>query len=116
MSGSTRVLAPTTTVRYTRALVRIVSGPNAGVRFETTGHPVRIGTGVDNDIVLTDETVSRRHCEIEMTGEGLRVKDRGSTNGVQMGGLRIYDAVVPPDAHLVLGDTNITVTPLGAVE
>jgi transcriptional regulator with PAS, ATPase and Fis domain len=94
--------------------VKVTAGPDAGTTFEAAGVPVRIGTGPDNDIVLTDDTVSRHHCEIEMTAEGARVRDRGSTNGVMLGALKIHDAIVPRQAALALGDTTVTIAPFGA--
>ena len=58
------------------------------------GQPVRVGTADDNDLVLTDDTVSRHHCELEPVDGGMRVRDVGSTNGVFVGGVRVYDALV----------------------
>lgn len=45
--------------------------------------PIRriIGKDPSCDIVLTDESVSRRHAEIEIHADGIRISDLGSTNG-----------------------------------
>lgn len=40
-----------------------------------------IGREVDCDIVLDAAQISRRHAELEFTGDGWRVKDLGSSNG-----------------------------------
>ncbi|HEY2735523.1 MAG TPA: FHA domain-containing protein, partial [Polyangiales bacterium] len=77
--------------RYERTRVAVTRGPNAGLVVEAAGRTLRIGTADDCDIVLTDDTVSRRHCEIELTETGFRVRDAGSTNGVRSAGLRVYD-------------------------
>jgi transcriptional regulator with GAF, ATPase, and Fis domain len=63
--------------------------------------------------VLTDDTVSRRHCEIEPSGEGVYVRDMGSTNGVVSAGMRIFEAMLVGPVSLQLGQTAISVTPLG---
>jgi transcriptional regulator with GAF, ATPase, and Fis domain len=76
------------------------------------GTTVRIGTSSDNDIVLTDNSVSRRHCEIESTPAGIRVRDMGSTNGVFVAGIRVHDASMLPPVTLQLGETAIAVTAL----
>src|SRR5262245_40529011 len=110
--GPTRARRLPTVVRYTKTRVTVTRGPNQGMVFEIANAPLRIGTSADNDLVLLDDTVSRRHCEIEPTPGGVRVRDMGSTNGVTIGGLRIYDAVLPGEVRLQVGETEITVTPL----
>src|SRR5262245_50566416 len=106
---STRARPRSTIARYTKARVSVTRGPDRGAVVEAAGTPIRIGTDPDNDLVLGDDTVSRHHCELEMTGDGLRVRDRGSTNGVMSGGTRLYDAVLPREATLRLGETEICV-------
>jgi transcriptional regulator with PAS, ATPase and Fis domain len=96
-------------VRYTKVLIRMTSGADAGANIETAGQRVRIGTASDNDLVLTDQSVSRHHCELEPTPHGMRVIDLASTNGVLLGSVRLSDAVVPGDVRLMLGDAQISV-------
>jgi len=110
--GPTRARRLPTVVRYTKTRVAVTRGPNQGLVFEIAHAPLRVGTSADNDLVLADDTVSRRHCEIEPTPSGVRVRDMGSTNGVTIGGVRIYDAVLPGEVRLQVGETELTVTPL----
>ena len=88
------------------------AGPDTGQYVDVAGAPIRVGSSSDNDLVLTDTTVSRRHCEIELTTKGLRIRDSGSTNGVVVAGLRAYDALVPQSARIRVGDTELTASPL----
>jgi transcriptional regulator with GAF, ATPase, and Fis domain len=81
-----------------------------GLQCETAGQPIRIGTAPENDIVLSDDTVSRRHAELEPTPMGMRVRDAQSTNGILLGGVRIRDAFVPGDFQIALGETWLSVT------
>ncbi len=74
-----------------------------------------MGTAPDNDLVLTDDTISRRHCEIELTHLGFRVRDAGSTNGIVVAHVRIYDAAYSTPLELVLGETTIAITPLAKI-
>jgi transcriptional regulator with GAF, ATPase, and Fis domain len=111
--GPTRVRAPRIVVRYSKVRVEVARGPDAGAALDVAGQPVRIGTADDNDLVLTDDSVSRHHCELEPVAGGMRVRDTGSTNGVFAGGVRVYDAMVPFDARLRAGDTEIVLTPSG---
>lgn len=111
--GPTRVRAPRVVVRYSKVRVEVVRGPDAGAALDVAGQPVRVGTADDNDLVLTDDSVSRHHCELEPVAGGMRVRDAGSTNGVFAGGVRVYDALVPFDARLRAGDTEIALAPSG---
>jgi transcriptional regulator with GAF, ATPase, and Fis domain len=105
-SGKARV------VKYTKTRLLVVSGPDCGAKLEIAGESASLGTAPDNDLVLHDDTVSRRHCEIESSPEGIRVHDVGSTNGVLVGGVRVYDAALSGAQTLWLGNTQVSVTPL----
>ncbi|MFM2420482.1 MAG: hypothetical protein RL385_5205 [Pseudomonadota bacterium] len=116
MSSSTRAGPKVESVRYTRSRIAVTHGPDAGRVIEAAGRLLRVGTAPESDLVLTDDTVSRRHCEIELTEAGFRVRDAGSTNGVRALGGRIYDAAFDHSLELSLGETVITVTLLGQTE
>ncbi|MCX7808531.1 MAG: GGDEF domain-containing protein, partial [Deltaproteobacteria bacterium] len=45
------------------------------------------GRGPDNDIVLDNDSISRRHCRIERRGAEWYVVDVGSTNGTMLNGM-----------------------------
>jgi two-component system, NtrC family, response regulator GlrR len=101
-----------TIVTYGKTRLTVTDGPDRGLSFETANHPVRIGTASDNDLILTDPTVSRRHCAIVPTSEGFRVSDEGSTNGVLVGRVRIFEAVLSGPSELRIGDSTVSVLPL----
>jgi transcriptional regulator with GAF, ATPase, and Fis domain len=71
-----------------------------------------VGSSSDNDLALTDNTVSRHHCSIEPVASGVRIRDEGSTNGVLVNNLRVFDAIVNGPVEIKLGDSVIAVTPL----
>ncbi len=99
-------------IQYEAARIAVVKGPDKGLSLEAAGRSLRVGTAADNDIVLRDDSVSRRHCEIELTECGFRVRDIGSTNGIRVEGIRIYDASFTSPLKLVLGDTTLSIAPL----
>jgi pSer/pThr/pTyr-binding forkhead associated (FHA) protein len=70
-----------------------------------------IGKAPGNDLVLSDDTVSRNHCELVRTGDGIQVKDLGSTNGTRIDGTRIQEAVLNPGSVLRVGEVEIAVRP-----
>src|SRR5579864_8515589 len=109
---STRVRGPRIVVRYAKVRIDVVRGPDTGTSMEVAGQTVKVGTADDNQLILSDDSVSRTHCELEPAAGGMRVRDLESTNGVFAGGVRLYDAVVPFDSHLRLGDTELALSAL----
>lgn len=51
-----------------------------------------IGRAPDQDLVLDDPAVSRKHAEIRRVGHRFQVLDIGSTNGIALNGARVLDA------------------------
>jgi transcriptional regulator with GAF, ATPase, and Fis domain len=111
--GPTRARPLPTVVRYAKVRASVTRGPNKGLYFDSAGTPIRIGTSTENDLVLTDDTVSRRHAELQPTPLGMRVRDVESTNGIVMGGVRLKDGFVTGDFQIALGETWIAVQWLG---
>lgn len=79
-----------------------------------------IGRGIDNDVILADVSVSRRHLTITREGGVLRMKDLGSGNGTQVNGRRISQVVLGEGDRLELGETILVVripgAPVGAMD
>lgn len=57
------------------------SGPEHGRAVRLKRGVNRIGQAGDNEVVIPQDTVSRRHAEIEVTGSGAMLRDLDSTNG-----------------------------------
>jgi hypothetical protein len=57
------------------------SGPEHGRTVRLKRGVNRIGQAGDNEIVIPQDTVSRRHAEIEVTGSGAMLRDLDSMNG-----------------------------------
>ncbi|HWZ87352.1 MAG TPA: sigma 54-interacting transcriptional regulator [Polyangiaceae bacterium] len=109
---ATRATAPIRVVKYSKVLVSVLEGPDKGKQLEAAGKSLSIGTAECNGLVLQDETVSRRHCELLPTAEGIQVRDEGSTNGSFIGGARVEAATFSAAFQLRLGQTLISVLPL----
>ncbi len=91
--------------------VTATRGPDAGKHHRAAPRErVSVGTAEDNDFVLGDATVSRYHLELEPTETGVRVKDLGSSNGTYLGRSRLFEAEIPKDSQLRLGDTFVVVS------
>jgi transcriptional regulator with GAF, ATPase, and Fis domain len=88
----------------------VLSGSSKGTT-RPVGARMRIGKAPDNDLVLSDDTVSRHHCELAATGQGIHVRDLGSTNGTRIDGTRVEGAVLTPGSVLKVGEVEIAVRP-----
>jgi putative peptide zinc metalloprotease protein len=64
-----------------RASLIVKGGPNSGLSVPLAGKPVTLGRRSDNDLVVDEGTVSRRHALIMETPSGFVVRDLSTTNG-----------------------------------
>ena len=108
----TRAQSTTRIVSYGKTLIVVTEGPEPGKRLEVAGTPVRVGSSPENTLVLADDTVSRSHCEIIPTSDGIEVRDVGSRNGIFVGGVRIKDAVFSEAFSLRVGQTVLKIESL----
>ena len=96
-------------VQFEAIELRVVAGPDAGLEVSLGLPTVRIGTAPDNDVVLSDRAVSRRHAEIRMTPNGLLLRDLNSTNGTFINEVRITEAYIPVAAECKLGYSRLLI-------
>jgi DNA-binding NtrC family response regulator len=73
------------------------------------GEVLRCGSNPGNDLVLTQDTVSRIHAELSATPKGVRVRDLGSTNGSSINDVPVVDAIARPGMTISLGQARLTV-------
>jgi DNA-binding NtrC family response regulator len=99
-------------VRLVRGcVVEVLDGPDRGLRRELEVPELAIGTHESNQVVLSDNTVSRHHLQIRATADGYEVTDLGSSNGTFIGELRIASVQVAGSAVLQLGQTTLRLAP-----
>src|SRR4051794_22092528 len=79
-------------VELSRCALVVLSGEQRGHERVIDADVFRIGKSPDNDLVLTDDTVSRSHCEILRDERGFLVRDLESTNGTLLEGAEIREA------------------------
>ena len=68
---------------------------------------IRIGAMEDNDLVITDETVSRNHCRIVQEEGGYLLCDLGSTNGTFINGVRVREGFLHSGVTIGLGQSEV---------
>ncbi len=87
----------------------VLSGSQEGETIRSEAERCTVGSLQANDLVLTDQTVSRFHCDLSAGSTGVRVRDLGSLNGTWVRGMRLLDAIVPHRTELRLGNVLLRV-------
>jgi DNA-binding NtrC family response regulator len=90
----------------------VLSGAQKGAEISFLGEVLRIGKAAENDLQLTDENISRSHCEVRLDAQGYLLRDLGSTNGTTLEGARIREAYLRPGALFGVGRVQIRFMPL----
>ncbi|MCZ7651367.1 MAG: GAF domain-containing protein [Thermoanaerobaculia bacterium] len=68
------------------------------------GEEVRVGRGAENEIVLPDFSVSRRHAAVRLAPDGTwTIVDLGSTNGVQVNRVARKESPLAPGDRVKIG-------------
>jgi hypothetical protein len=88
-----------------RATLLIRKGAEAGAEFELDGDIVRCGRDSANQIVLDDNTVSRKHVEFHRSNGGLgySTEDMGSLNGTYVNGERVKSVALNDGDEVQVG-------------
>lgn len=87
-------------------VLRVTSGPDAGLHVPFTGQVV-VGRG-EADIRLVDPAASRRHLILDTMDQGVRVTDADSRSGVRLNGRHVRnEAVARPGDTLLVGDDEM---------
>jgi pSer/pThr/pTyr-binding forkhead associated (FHA) protein len=68
-------------VNTIQASLLIQGGPNSGSTLPLSHRPITLGRRPDNDVVVDENTVSRRHALIMETPGGFVVRDLNTMNG-----------------------------------
>jgi hypothetical protein len=84
-----------------REVVELVTGDK---NYPLEGHgPWTIGRSQENDIVISDPNVSRRHARLSRADNGFVVEDLGSTNGTLLDGAPIDRERIESGDELTFG-------------
>ncbi|PJJ65273.1 FhaA domain-containing protein [Compostimonas suwonensis] len=78
-----------------------------GKRYPIVKSRTVIGRGSDADITIDDTGTSRRHVEVIWDGGRAQMRDLGSTNGSQLNGQPVKQALLEPDSVITIGRTRI---------
>ncbi len=88
--------------------LEIIEGPDRGKRKRFKSVRMVIGRGQDCDLVLSDQSVSRRHVELVFGGEsGVLMRDLGSGNGTKVNDERVDECMLVHDDVVFIGRTKL---------
>jgi pSer/pThr/pTyr-binding forkhead associated (FHA) protein len=85
------------------ATIVFASGPLGGTEVPLAKNRMTVGRGGGADITLDDASVSSQHAAFELAGEGFRIRDLGSTNGICVNGSRVAAADLKHGDRLEIG-------------
>ncbi len=100
------------TLSYFKYKLVVVQGAAAGREYLVDRERVAVGASRENDLVIEDDTVSRRHFEILLHEDSYLIRDLGSTNGTSVEGCWIREAFLHPGARVGAGEAVLVFQPL----
>jgi two-component system, NtrC family, response regulator GlrR len=107
-NGKRRDTRPVSPARSSTPIALRVLGSDREIPLPLELERFAIGSDPSNHLVLEDETVSAVHCVLERRGpKRIVIKDRKSTNGTFVDGVRVAESVVEPGARLLLGRSSL---------
>lgn len=87
--------------------LEIIAGPDSGKTKKFKGVRMVIGRTPGVDLLLTDQSVSRRHVELIYGDEGVVMKDCGSGNGTKVNGVKLAEKKLEHGDEIAIGKTKI---------
>lgn len=98
-----------------KAKLVVVEGPDKGKDWDVGKTKTYVGRSSVSDITLSDTSVSGTHFEIRAEEDGFLLRDVGSTNGTILGGCRIKEVYLAPNATFRAGGTTFKLQPTDEV-
>jgi len=110
-SGTTKqtpAVGGTEVVESIKPKLIAVSGSVSGKEFQISGDIASIGRNADNDIVITDSTISGRHARLlAVRGGRWKVEDFGSTNGIKLNNKKVSEGQLSSGDVIHLGNVKL---------
>ena len=89
------------------AKLTIVDGKDSGKNIEITKDEILAGRSLDNDFVISDISVSRKHFKIKKEGDRYVISDMGSGNGIKVNGSKTTSATLSDGDIISVGARQI---------
>jgi hypothetical protein len=110
--GDASVVVNREAVQYTGRTIALwarldVLSEDQALSFQLTRDTHSLGRSDKNDIVIADRTVSTFHARIDRTGEGFKIVDLQSTNGIIVNGKAVRSAVLKEGDEIAIGPVKL---------
>lgn len=109
--GPTRGLTRAPYVCRVGRVFVITQGPDTGRFVRLDDQPLTVGSGSECEVVLRDDTVSRKHLQIVPEAGEILLRDLGSRNGSFFRGARFRELWIDFGAEITLGRTTLKYLP-----
>lgn len=109
----TGIYEPPKIVELPRGRLVIVAGENVGKAYYLNRPQVTVGRATDNDVVLLDIAVSRKHLRIDRHAEGFRLVDLQSGNGTIVNGRRATECELYDGDRVEVGNSILDFSTVG---
>ena len=93
------------TLHLRKCILQAADDPSHEWTFDK--EEIRIGSMEDNDVVLSDDTVSRYHCKIVQDDSAYMLVDLHSTNGTTVNKVRVREAFLKPGCMISVGGSQL---------
>jgi DNA-binding NtrC family response regulator len=79
--------------------------------YQPNAHSFTLGKDPGNELVIKDRFISGRHLQVTRCEAGFHVRDLNSTNGTFLDGVRLFEAELPLNTVLRVGETELIFEP-----
>ncbi len=91
--------------------VRVIMQRSEPVVYRVLTFPCRIGRLPDNDIVISDNSVSSLHAVLALTGSGdIQLEDQWSTNGIYFETQRVSQLAIDRLVKIIMGRVRLDIS------
>jgi pSer/pThr/pTyr-binding forkhead associated (FHA) protein len=90
-----------------RITLLVIEGHGVGSEHVLDQPSFTLGRGPAVDLVFADDSMSKQHAAIELGGEGYRIRDMGSTNGVRINGAPALAADLKHGDRIQMGEHTL---------
>ncbi len=96
----------------------LINGPGYfDTAYDLPEGVTQVGRADENDVVLSGDLVSRKHCRLHRKGEGVVFEDLGSRNGTKLNGAPVVGSVDLKSGDVVgIGENSLGLRKLGNAE
>ncbi len=101
---ATPSVAPFATASVAESLRLVAQGGPYDARVFPVIGDVMVGRAAENQLVLDDPSLSRKHAKLRGTGHRLEVEDQGSSNGTFVNGRKVGRAAAGPGDTIRFGE------------